>query len=101
LCDTYVDKHGGEKDARAREKVAMVENMKAEASAERSRRQAEAIYLQDVYAQASAGPGSKAYSATRMADQSATASAVAGVQAKQLAQGKAQNQEGFNQATLE
>ncbi len=102
LCDTYLNKHGGEKDARAREKVAMVEDMKGEASAERSRREAEAIYLQDVYAQASAAEGSKGYSATRMADQSAPASAVAGLQAKQLAQGKAtQTQEGFNQATLE
>ena len=102
LCDTYLNKHGSEKDARAREKVAMVEDMKAEASAERSRREAEAIYLQDAYAQATAEPGSKGYSATRMADQSAPAAAVAGLQAKQLAQGKAtQTQEGFNQATLE
>jgi hypothetical protein len=102
LCDTYLNNHGSEKEARAREKVAMVEDMKAEASAERSRREAEAIYLQDAYAQATAEPGSKAYSATRMDDQTSSAYGTAGHQAKQLAQGKAHHiQEGFNQATLE
>ena len=101
LCDTYLHKHGGEKEARAREKVAMVEDMKAEASAERSRREAEAIYLQDAYAQATATPGSKGFSATRMDDQTSIAYGMAGLQAKSLAQGKAQTQEGFNQATLE
>ena len=55
LCDTYIGRHGTETDDRAREKLEVVEQIKAEALAEGSRRQAEAVYVRDVYAGAPGG----------------------------------------------
>jgi hypothetical protein len=52
LCDVYLDSHADKSGKWAGDKVAAVEDIKAEAMVERGRRQAEARYLQDAYAAA-------------------------------------------------
>jgi hypothetical protein len=52
LCDTYIQAHGAETSARAKEKLAAVDKMRDDANLEFrdwGRRQAEAQYLQDAY----------------------------------------------------
>jgi hypothetical protein len=101
ICDSYIDRHGAETDARAREKLAAVEDIKAEAMVERGRRQAEARYLQDAYAKKTAAEDSPQFSSTRMTEQSVTGVQFAHPQTKALAKGQASKEEGYNQATLD
>ena len=98
LCGDYLNRHGKETDARAREKVDAVEKIQAEAMVERARRQAEAQYLIDAYAKKS--EDSPDYAPTRLAEKSAPA-AIAVTQAMKLGKGEAGKMEGFNQATLD
>ena len=101
VCASYIERHGAETDARAREKLAAVEDIKAEAMVERGRRRAEARYLQDAYAKKTAEEDSPQFSATRMSEQSGTGVQFAHPQAKALAKGQASKEEGYNQATLD
>jgi hypothetical protein len=57
LCDTYLKDHGADTDARAKAKLASVEDIKAEAVMERNKLKAEARSLND--ADAVAGPNTK------------------------------------------
>jgi hypothetical protein len=98
LCDTYLARHGTETDARAREKLNLVEQIKAEAQAESSRRHAEAIYVRDVYA----GAGKGVASDSKFVRETTGTISTATFETRQLVAGKTdpKNKEGFNQATL-
>ena len=96
LCDIYIARHGAETDGRAREKVAPVEDIKAEAMTERDRRQAMDIYVQDAYA----GADEEEERQTALVQESHTAVTFAVSETQALAKGKVGKKEGFNQATL-
>jgi hypothetical protein len=109
LCNAYLERHGAETDVRAKEKVASVEKIMAEAKLERGRRQAEGRYLEDAYAGAElakakeADPNTATPSGTALARQTEATVVVAVPQAQALAKGQlpGRPQTGFNQATLD
>jgi hypothetical protein len=82
LCDTYLDRHADKGAKWSGEKVARVEDIKAEAMVERGRRLAEARYLEDAYAAAGNNP-----SPTPMSAQSPKTLREAHPGAQALAQG--------------
>jgi hypothetical protein len=103
LCDTYIQRHGKEEDARAKEKLKTVDRIQEQAMSEMrdwGQRQAQGRYLQDAYALASAERDSPGFSATRMTEATQPAE-LARAQTKRLAAGKAGKEEGYNQATLD
>jgi hypothetical protein len=119
LCDTYLQRHGSETDARAREKVEAVDRIQQQAMNEMrdwGRRQAQLRYVRDVKVGAAdvrdrdkpepADPADKTqrqrgWKGTQFISQGASVAAVS--EATQLAQGKKHpnEKEGFNQATLD
>jgi hypothetical protein len=101
LCDEYLRRHGAETDARAKAKVASVEEIKAEAMLERGRRQAEARYLHDAYA--GANPETTK-STTPLVRQSELSLVTAIPHTQALARGEKDDRGrhgGFTQATLD
>ena len=99
LCDSYAERHGQETDDRAHEKVSLVEDIKARAMVEGNRRQAEAIYVEDVYAGARKGEPSD----TPFKRETTGAQSTAAHQTQRLFKGQLDKKpkEGFNQATLD
>lgn len=99
LCDTYLTKHGGDTDPRAKAKLASVEDIKAEAQMERDRWAAEAQYLSDARA---VGDTNVKTRFLHIKDAQSVGKAIP--QARALAKGERDpgNREfGFTQATLD
>jgi hypothetical protein len=98
LCDAYIKRHRDDANARAREKVTSVQEIKAQAMVDRDRRKAEAIYLEDAYA----GADPNATSPTAFVRQSLAAKHNAVPNTKKLATGQIDREEpGLSQMTLD
>ena len=100
LCDSYLKRHGEETDARAKEKIDLVKDITDRVRVERSRREAEVRYVNDVYAGARK---SKKPTDTKFVRESPGAQEMATYQTQLLAQGKLDRNPmgGFNQITLD
>jgi hypothetical protein len=101
LWDTYLKDHGADTDARAKTKLASVEDIQAEAVMERNKLRVEARSLND--ADAVAGPNTKRTAPpVTIKSNNSVGTAIPHTQAPAKSERAAENREvGFTQATLE